>query len=410
MSGQLRQAPPRHLTVPVVTVATIAYAAWVVAAVMSLSRLGAVDLQIIADDVLFQAAFLGFPAVGGVLAVRRPSNPIGWLLLTLGALATGSWLVRTLVEHQLSTGGVGEVLGLAAAVTNALSPVSLLVLLGFLLVFPDVAPRGWQRWMFIGACVMTGLMVVLRLLRPGPLDLGTGAEYANPLGVEVLGPYRDLTDPISTLVGLTVLVAIGVVLARYWRADGIRRLQYKWVIAALAAAVALQVVTQFLPENDRAITLEDFASVLAVDVGLLGLCLAIAVAVTRHGLFELDRIVSRTLSWTIVSAIVLAIYAATVLALGAVVRALGGAANDLVVAASTLLAAVSVRPLLRRTRHVIDRRFDRARYDGAKAVDALSLRLRAEVDVDSVVADLSTTAVATMQPRTAWVWLAGGRA
>lgn len=409
MSRDHRLPPPRHLTLPVATAVTLAYAAWVVAAAMSLSRLGAVDTQVIADDVLFQAAFLGFPAVGGVLAVRRPSNPIGWLLLTLGALATGSWLVRTLVERQLSAGSVGEALGLAAAVTNALTPVAMVVLLGFLLVFPDVTPRGWQRSMFIGACVMTGLMVVLRLLRPGPLDLGTGAEFANPLGVDALAPYRDLTDPLSTLVGIAVLIGLGVVVTRFRQADGIRRLQYKWVITALAAAVALQLSTQFLPE-DPAITIEDVASVLSIDIGLLGLCLAIAVAVTRHGLFELDRIVSRTLSWTIVSAVVVAIYAATVLALGAVVRAFGGAANDLVVAASTLLAAVSVRPLLRRTRHVIDRRFDRARYDGSKAVDALSQRLRAEVDVDSVVAELSTTAVATMQPTTAWVWLAGGEA
>jgi hypothetical protein len=314
-----------------------------------------------------------------------------------------------LVEQQLSTGEVGGGLGVAAAATNALTPVSLVVLLGFLLMFPDVTPRGWQRWMFVGACIVTALMVVLRFFRPGTLDLGTGADFDNPLGIAALEPYGDLTDPLSTLVGVTVLVALGVVVARYWRANGIRRLQYKWIIAAMTAAVALQLITQFLPEED-AITIEDFASVIAVDVGLLGLCIAIAIAVTRHGLFELDRIVSRTLAWSVVSAIVIAIYAVTVLALGAVVRALGGTANDLVVAASTLLAAVSVRPLLRRTRQVIDRRFDRARYDGAKAVEAMSVRLRAEVEVTAVSSDLADTARATLQPRTAWVWLVGEKA
>jgi hypothetical protein len=203
-----------------------------------------------------------------------------------------------------------------------------------------------------------------------------------------------------------VLVSFVVVVRRFIRADGVRRLQFKWVIAALGVAVALQFVTQFLPEDDTAITIEDFASVIAIDIGLLGLCAAIFVAVTRHGLYELDRLISRTVAWSVVTASVVGIYALAVLTLGAIVRAVGlDGGNDLIVAASTLLAAVSVRPLLRRIRRAVDRRFDRAHFDAQAAVAALSARLREEVQVATVVEDLTATATSTLQPGSAWVWL-----
>lgn len=387
----------------------VTYAAWLVAAGLSLSRLGTIATDTVVDDVMWHAAFLAVPGVGAVLAVRRRDNPVGWLLLALGMLVSVSWLTGSVVERQLSSGVVAVPLGVAASVTNAMTPVALAILLAFLLSFPDVRPATWQRTMLRVACAITGVMVLLRLFRPGPLDLGDEVGFDNPLGIPALAPYRDLTDPLSTLVGIAIVVALGIVIARYWRADGVRRLQYKWVVVAIAMAVLLQLVAESLPEH-AAITIEDFASGIALNIGLLGVCGAIAVAVTRHGLFELDRIISRTLAWALVTAAVVAIYAVAVVALGGVLRALGGTPSDLVVAASTLLAAVSVRPLLRSARSMIDRRFDRARYDAAKAVEALAVRLRAEVEVAAVVDDLSTTARSALQPRSAWVWLVAERA
>lgn len=405
----MTQVETRALSGPrilVVAAVVVAYGAWAVSAGMSLSRWGATDAGIIIDDVLFQAAFLGFPAVGGVLAVRRRHNPIGWLLLALGVKATLSWLTGSLVERQLSRGDVGAVLGASVSIANALTPVILLILAAFLLLFPDASLSRWQRIMLTVAGAMTAVTVVVRLFRPGPLDLGSEVDLANPLGVGAFELIRDITDPLGTAVGVVVLVSFAVVVRRFVRADGVRRLQFKWVIVALGVAVALQFVTQFLPEDDTAVTIEDFASVIAIDIGLLGLCAAIFVAVTRHRLFELDRLISRTLAWSIVTATVVGIYAMAVLTLGAVVRAAGvDGGSDLIVAASTLLAAVSVRPLLRRTRRAVDRRFDRAYFDAQGAVVAMSARLREEVQVTTVVEDLTATASSTLQPRSAWVWL-----
>lgn len=390
---------------PVVVVVVGCYVVFAVAAALSLGRLGELETRTVLDDVLFQSAFLGFPAVGGLLAVKRPGNRVGWLLLALGVLAPVSWLTNLLIERSLAGGGVGTALGIAASVNNALTPLALFIFLAFLLYFPDTAPRGWQLLMVRVAAAVTALMVLIRLLRPGPLDLGYGVEFANPLAIDSLAPMRDATDPLSTLVVLALLVAVVVVVVRFARADGIRRLQYKWVVAALTAAVALQLVTQFLPEGPG-ITIEDFASVVAIDIGLLGLCAAIAIAITRHRLFDLDRVISRTMAWTVVTVLAVGIYASAVLALGAAVRGLGGeGGNDLVVATSTLLTAVSVRPLLRRTRTLIDRRFDRAHYDAVLAIEALSSRLRHQVEVDNVVDELADTARTTLQPTSAWIWL-----
>lgn len=384
----------------------VAYSSWIVAAGLLVGRLGTLETKTVADDVLWHAAFLGVPTVGALLAVRRRRNPVGWLLLALGLLASVSWLTGVMVEHQLAKAEVNAALGVAASVANALTPVTLLILVAFLVLFPDTRPSRWQKIMLQVAGAVTAGMVALRLLRPGQLDLGENVHFDNPLGVPALAPYRDLTDPLSTLVGFTVLVALGIVIARYWRADGARRLQYKWVVAAIAMAILLQLVAESLPEDNSGITIEDFASGIALNVGLLGVCIAIGVAVTRYRLYDLDRIISRTLAWSAVTAAVIGIYAVTVLGLGALLRAAGAdAGNDLVVAASTLLAAVSARPTLRRIRARVDRRFDRAHYDAARAVESLSARLRDEVDVASVVDELTSTATSTLQPAAAWVWL-----
>jgi hypothetical protein len=226
-------------------------------------------------------------------------------------------------------------------------------------------------------------------------DLDPSVRLMNPLGIPALGrlPLQvALTG--AALLGL-ILVAGGVgVLLRFRRSRGVERQQLRWVaFGGLITVFSIQSVG-FLPE-----VIGNFTN-----LGLFAIPVCVGIAILRYRLYDLGRIVSRTLSYAVVTAVLVGLYVAGVTSAARV--APGN--SSLAVAASTLAVAALFQPLRRRVQSAVDHRFNRARYDADRTVDAFTRRLRDEVDLDAVRADLLQVVHGTMQPTSAGLWLRNG--
>jgi hypothetical protein len=198
---------------------------------------------------------------------------------------------------------------------------------------------------------------------------------------------------VAALIGLVV---------RYRHSLGVERQQLK-VLALLAAVAAAALVT------GETVATSGLPKQIADVLSAPGwFAVAAGVAILRYRLFDIDRVISRTVSYAVLTALLASVYIASVVALGAVVRAAtGGGGSDLVVAASTLAVAALFQPMRRRVQALFDRRFNRTRYDAQRTIDGFAQRRRDEVDLTALVRDLSGTAATALNPQHASVWLAG---
>ena len=354
----------------------------------------------ILDVVSYIAIPTAFGGIGAFLWTRVPGNPIGPMLLiaTVGfasLIGSGTWVVANVT--QPTTDPLAVFFGLVANLTFI--PSLVLVIVGIPLIFPDgrfVSPR-W-RWVAITAIVVV-VMAELRVLF-GTDDLTEiPGLLRNPF-------YRPDFQPIlATLEGLETLAAIPLfalavwsLVLRYRRSDDIGRHQIRWLAAASAAAVVAFTISFMVPAAVKPVF--EGLGILALNT----IPLAIGVAIVRYRLYEIDRLISRGISYAIVSIVLVAAYAAVVLVLQGPIGGLFGT-QTVTVAVSTLIVAALFQPVRRRVQRAVDRRFDRAHIDAERTTAAFSERLREQVDIDTVVADLATTARGAVSPTTIQLWL-----
>jgi hypothetical protein len=338
--------------------------------------------------------------VGAVLASRRPAHPVGWLLLGLGLSLTMWGLTFGYTRYGLvARPGALPAASYLAGLVNGVVMLWLWCAGLVLLLTPTgslPSPR-WRWW----ARVATAAAVVWLLgsvVHPAPLY----PEYpsiANPLAVPGLSrPLLDAAIPIAGVVVLVALVvAAGSLVGRFRRARGVERQQLRWLaFAAGLAAVALLVAMVALM-GDFGSNLLDAA--LGVCAGLLPL--ATGAAILRYRLYDIDRIISRTLAYGLLTVLLGLGYAGIVLGLGRLLPQ----DSSLAVAAATLAVAGAFQPARRRVQAAVDRRFDRRRYDAAQTIAAFSARLRDEIDLDALTGELLAVVEETMQPTRASLWL-----
>jgi hypothetical protein len=341
---------------------------------------------------------LGFATIGLILTLRRPANPIGWLYAgagLAGSLTTplAPWVDQLLVEHRPLplAAQLNAVIGDLIWVT----PIALGVTLPALLL-PDGRLRS-RRWRPVAAASATGIVLILvgGSVAPGPLQ---DLPIDNPFGLGgVAGAVAWAVVYTGVALHWTSLVAALVcVVLRFRASRGTERQQMRWVGAGAAAAViglllAVPGALGWLPGPTTYIL---FAGLICPPVGVV-------VAVLRYRLWDLDRLVSRTVTYTVVTALLLVPY---LLILPATTR-LAGSSGSLAVAAATLAAAALFQPLRRRVQELVDRRFNRRRYDAARTVDAFAVHLRDQVDLDALHGELLSVIDQTMQPTQAWLWL-----
>jgi len=350
----------------------------------------------------FVVAVLSAATVGALLAGRRPRHPVGWLLLALGL----SVILDGVADGYAGYGAVARPGALPAARYVAVYASSSLlvarVCLGFVLLLTPTgslpSPR-WRWWAWLTAATALPYLVARALL---PLPLNPPYEQVpNPLAVPTLaGPLQVVRAVTGILTTLGVVVGAASLLVRYRRARGTERLQLRWVALAAALSAVMAVVVLV-------------ASVLRVEVvvfwgvGILlaTLPMAVGAAVARYRLYDVDRLLNRTLVYGLVTALLGGVYAGLVLAGGQLSGGLGEATPSWVVAAATLTAAALFQPARRRIQQVVDVRFNRARYDAGRTIEAFGARLHRRVDLDGLTAELLAVVDQTVQPTRASLWL-----
>jgi hypothetical protein len=383
---------PRRVAVAVTGGVTVLLAAAAVP-LSVLSRTG-----VLANSGQTLVVALPFVAVGALVAWRRPGNPIGWLMLAGGASGllsndAGAYAaLRYDLGYRLPAGP------LAVLLVPAWTVLALTFAL-VILLFPDgrLPSRRWRwvMWSYIllGAAWPVSIYVItIQALLHGPVRIlpnGDVSGVDHPAGASA---WYATAGKIGLLILAGYWLAFVLRQVLSWRrADGEHRQQLKWLMIGAVMCLAAVPVNTLAPA---------LAGMLVV-----GLPVGIGVAILKYRLYEIDRIISRTLAYTIVTGLLVGVYAGLVLLATRVLPVSGPVA----VAGSTLAVAALFNPLRRRVQALVDRRFNRARYDADQTVTAFAARLKDALDLDTVRGDLASVVHQALEPAHVSVWLADRR-
>jgi len=293
----------------------------------------------------------------------------------------------------------------AWAGTLCFAPIFTLVVVLLPLWFPTgrlLSPR-WRLVAWSGLAFML-LSLVGNGLQPDVVAVSGVGTVDNPVAAPAA--WTPWLDRLISLGALFLIPSIGgavaAVVVRFRRARGVERQQLKWCSSA-AALLPLPFIAGDLPEMgiDAPPILSEVLLILVLPL----LPLSVGIAIQRYRLYEIDRIINRTLVYGLLTALLAAVYAGVVLVLGQLFGGLGAEPPSWVVAGATLAVAALFQPARRRIQQAVDRRFNRPRYDATKTIEAFSIRLRDEVDLDTLSAELLAVVHQTMQPTTASLWL-----
>jgi hypothetical protein len=351
---------------------------------------------------------LSLAPVGLVVARRQPGNPLGWMFLALGVLAA---LGTCAGAYAVLSYPLGHHLPLAVpAVFLALYWCPLIVAFPLvILLFPDgrLPSRRWRpvlwAYLVVGASWPVSVYAVaIRAVATGDVHVLPGGDLQavdNPAGSSAwLGSAEAVILPVLAVFWL-VFVARQVLSWR--RADGERRQQLKWLMGGaavcMAATTSIAVGGTLDPSASPALQ----AVFNGATIGIAALPVSVGVAILKYRLYDIDRIISRTLAYAIVTGLLVGVYAGLVLLTTQVFRV----HTPVAVAASTLAAAALFNPVRRRVQRAVDRRFNRARYDADRTVAAFADRLKDAVDLDSVRGDLAGVVHQALEPAHVSVWI-----
>jgi hypothetical protein len=353
---------------------------------------------------------LGTPyaAVGTLLALRRPRHPIGWIFLAIvmvWAISTAAEaLGGTDVQHGANLPN-GFPMVLIWIETWIFSPVLFALYYTLTVVFPSGHLPGGR----IGRAVRISFLVPLAGVIAGGFGPHLGGPYAPDTiqsGVTIDNPVGflpvDLGNLTSTLTILLLVAGVIGMVVRFRRARGLERQQLRWFVAAMtftAAVIALAIIVIFTAPDGAGVSVWFFVTPAYVLIPL-----ALGGAIMRYRLYDLDRIISRTISWAVVSGVLAVVFVAVILASQTLLSSVT-ASNTVAVAASTLVVAGLFQPLRRRVQVRVDRRFNRARYDAERTVAVFADRLRDEADLAELGHDIRTTVTETVQPVSVSLWL-----
>jgi hypothetical protein len=359
----------------------------------------------VADELVWRIGWGAYPTVGAVIIARQPTNRIAWLCCTIGLLLGPAALGQDYAWYALIHQPGSLPGGWAMAWLGQWPWHIALGLISFLLLlFPNgrlVSPR-WRPVAWAGAA---GVAVagVWAAFAPRPLE-GVGlATLTNPLGIQQADAAFKLLQVLTfPILGLLAVVSVASLVIRFRQSRGVERQQLKWFTYA-AALVTVLWLALFVAGLDR--FLPPVLLFVFGEIWLGGIPVAIGIAVLRYRLYDIDRLIHRTLVYGVLTAVLGLGYAGAVLLLG---HLFGGVASDppsWVVAGATLAVAAVFQPARRRLQQVVDRRFNRRRYDAAKTIEGFSVRLRDQVDLDTLTDELLAVVDQTVEPTTATLWL-----
>jgi hypothetical protein len=347
---------------------------------------------------------LGFTPVGIVLALRRPANRISWLVSAIGAVAafslaadaTALYLVQ---EQQVAPATVAwlALIGHIVWIVPGWLTGSFLPLL-----FPtgQLPSRRWRPVAWISG-VGLGVFMLGAAVNPGVLT-DMLPDTHNPLVPASPQPVGAVLQGVGAVVLLAALLASAAAfLLRLWRSTSVERQQLKWFAYACAMVVAGQLFGPLM----GALGAEGNWVWIPLLIAIAGIPISIGIAILRYRLYDIDRVINRTLVYGLLTAILGGAYAAVVLLFGQLAGGIGAAPPSWAVAGATLAVAALFQPARRRIQQAVDRRFNRRKYDAARTIEAFATRLRDEIDLDTLSAELLAVVNQTMQPTTVSLWL-----
>jgi hypothetical protein len=364
-----------------------------------LRQVGRPDLALLnPNQYAYVLTLVSAATVGALVAARRPRHPVGWPLLALGLTVVAAGVAQGYAGYGL-VARPGSLPGARWAALYGDAPgIVWSALVDFILLLTPTgslpSPR-WRWWAIVTAAVPV-FFLLGEPLRAGLLD-GPDQSVTSPLAAPGLAGLV-LVSGIAALIfsQLAVLVDVASLVMRFRRARGTVRQQLRWVAMA-AGLLVVAVVATVVGALTGHPAVSEWTSGLFVAL----LPVAIGAAILRYRLYDLDRIISRTLAYGLLTVLLGGGYAAVVLGLGRLLPQ----GSSLGVAAATLAVAAVFQPARRRVQQVVDRRFNRRRYDAVQTIQAFSERLRQQVDLDTLTGELLGVADQTMQPTSVSMWL-----
>jgi hypothetical protein len=347
-----------------------------------------------------------FLATGFLVARRQPGNPVGWLLLCTGLSAAFTTAAGLYARYAYGTPPHAMPLGRAIVFAeNATWPVSILAGMAAVLLFPDGRlTRRWRRVLWVYVAV--SLLVLISQAIPGAAlasapDLRT-ALTSPTFGQTVSPAVRFLASGLPALAAVPFWLAFVVrQVGSFRRARGGVRQQYKWFTAGAVVSLLGIVVLTVAESGGTESGIRGLLNVAATYATAIAFPLTMGVAIMRYRLYDIDRIVSRTLAYAIVTGLLAGLYAGLVL-LATDVLAFK---SPVAIAIATLVAVALFNPLRRRVQRVVDRRFNRAHYDAERTVAAFAARLQDGTDSDGSRADLLDVVYRALEPAHTSIWL-----
>jgi hypothetical protein len=336
---------------------------------------------------------LAYATVGALITTRRPEHPVGWLFLGAGLVGAAQLVTGELAAAFLAASGLSAGVAVAAWASSQFQVAIVGLLVCVLLLFPTGRPPSRRWWLPVWAVAAgVALTWVGGGLAPAHYEDFPGVD--NPLGIAGLSTVlKGVASVGGVLLVAGFLGALASLVVRFTRARGLERQQLKWFVFAAGLGFALLVLPTPLP------------GFLEWTLAPVSLSAAAAVAILRYRLYDIDRLINRTLVYGVLTAVLGLGYAGAVLALGQLFGGVGERTPSWAVAGATLAVAALFQPARRRIQAAVDRRFNRRKYNTATTIQAFSSRLRDQIDLDTLSSELLAVVDQTMQPTRVSLWL-----
>ncbi len=347
--------------------------------------------------VVITLVYLSFLTVGVLIMAHIPRHPIGWIFCVIGINFGLNNLLNSYAERAIDSPN-GLPGGAIAAWFGWLWIINLFLLGTYLLQFFPTGRLPSPRWRPLAWLTGVGIFIVwfAEYFAPGQLP---DFERENPFGIAAARDLLAVADVIGlVLTALCALLSVASVVVRFRHAQQIERQQIKWFAFAVSLLLPYMI---FASQVELAPTDYGFALVIALTPASVGL------AILRYRLYEIDRIINRTLVYSLLSAILVGADLLLIATIEQLFQPIASG-SDLVVAGSTLAVAAFIQPLRRRIQSTVDRRFYRHKYDATRTLEAFSARLRDEIDLATLTTELQATVIETMQPEHVSLWLRDG--
>jgi hypothetical protein len=362
--------------------------------------------ELLSLNELVLPVFYAFAVTGVLIAWRRPRNAIAWICLGIGCVwGLESALFGTALYGLANPGTVPRPEALAAIAAPLWVPGIFVMATFLLMVFPD-GHLPSRRWAWLPWTVGSAIDVFyLALVLTEPVTYSYGRPAVENPFAAWLEPWLEeggiVVDVIGVLLVAPVFIGIAAsitaVILRFQRASGVQRQQLKWLATAGSGVVVLFVVSIFLVDlfgDAVGFVAASFFIVIPISIGI---------AVLRYRLYEIDRLVSRTVSYAVIAGLLAAVYASIAIGLPQVLPV--NLDSSLLVAIATLAIVALFSPVRARVQRVVDRRFNRVRYDSEREIEQFANRLRTELDLGDLTGEVLDVVTTTMQPATAGVWI-----